>query len=158
MSRTKVERNYPYELMNAKEALNLARFASGKPHSKIAEEMGVGTETVRRYHTDPTYNPPLPRIPELNRAYGNDILIQWLARKCGGIFIRAEGVKRPQELHKEVGLLSKKFASVLEAYAEATEGKDKTKLQRLAKEAEELFIKAAEFYYAVKGELNGHKD
>ena len=150
--KTKVELNLPYESMNAKEALNVARAVSGKTHSEIADEMGVGTETVRRYHTDPTYNPPLTRIADLNRAYGNDILVQWIARKCGGVFIRVEGVRAPGELQKEMSQLCKEFSDVLKVHAEALEdGKvDNDEALRLAKEAEELFIKAAEFYFAIK--------
>jgi len=154
--KTKVELNLPYESMNAKEALNMARAFSEKTHSEIADEMGIGTETVRRYHTDPTYNPPLPRVPELNRAYGNDILIQWLARKCGGVFVRIHGIHSPAELQKEISLLTKEFADVLKVHAEAIEDGKITdeELNRIHKEAEELLIKAAEVVLAVKSSRN----
>ena len=147
-----VEMTLPYESMNAKEALNVARAVSGKTHSEIADDMGIGTETVRRYHTDPTYNPPLPRIPELNRAYGNDILIQWLSRKCGGVFIRVNGIHSPADLQKEIALLTKEFSEVLKVHAEAIEDGKLTdeELERIHKEAEELLIKAAEVVFAVK--------
>jgi len=150
--KAKVELNLPYEEMNVKEALNMARAFSGKTHAEIADEMGIGTETVRRYHTDPTYNPPLPRISELNRAYGNDILIQWLARKCGGVFVRIEGVHSPLELQKEIAILTKEFSDVLKVHAEAIEDGKLTneELNRILKEAEELLIKAAEVVMAVK--------
>ena len=150
--KTKVELNLPYESMNAKEALNMARAFSEKTYSEIADEMGIGTETVRRYHTDPVYNPPLPRVPELNRAYGNDVLIQWLARKCGGVFVRTTGIQSPAELQKEISLLTKEFSDVLKVHAEAIEDGKVTReeLERIHKEAEELLIKAAEVVFAVK--------
>jgi predicted transcriptional regulator len=138
--------------MTCKEALNTARAFSGKTHSEIADSMGIGTETVRRYHTDLDYNPPLPRVPELNRAYGNDILIQWLSRKCGGIFVRAEGIKSGAELQEEIAILTKEFSDVLSVHAEAIKDGKITKEEavKLTKEAEELLIKAAEVLFAVK--------
>ncbi len=150
--KTKVELSLPYESMNAKEALNMARAFSEKTYSEIADEMGIGTETVRRYHTDPQYNPPLPRVPELNRAYGNDVLVQWIARKCGGVFIRVDGIHSPAELQKEISLLAKEFADVLKAHADAIEDGKVTveELQKIHKEAEELLIKCAEVVFAVK--------
>jgi len=150
--KTKVELNLPYESMNAKEALNIARAVSGRTYAEIADDMGIGTETVRRYHTDPSYNPPLPRISELNRAYRNDILIQWLARKCGGVFVRIEEIHSPADLQKEVSLLTKEFSDVLKVHAEAIEDGKLTdeELEKIHKEAEELLIKAAEVVFAVK--------
>jgi len=150
--KTKVELTLPYESMNAKEALNMARALSEKTYSEIADDMGIGTETVRRYHTDPIYNPPLPRIPELNRAYGNDVLVQWIARKCGGIFVRVEDIENPAELQKEIALLTKEYADVLKVHAKAIEdGKlSLEELRSIHKEAEELLIKCAEVVFAVK--------
>jgi len=150
--KAKVELNLPYESMNAKEALNMARAFSGRTYSELADYMGIGTETVRRYHTDPTYNPPLPRIPDLNSAYGNDVLIQWLARKCGGGFVRIEGIHSPAELQKEISLLTKEFSDVLKVHAEAIEDGKLTEeeVERIHKEAEELLIKAAEVVLALK--------
>jgi len=150
--KAKVELNLPYESMNAKEALNIARAFSEKTYSEIADDMGIGTETARRYHTDPDYNPPLPRIPALNAAYGNDVLIQWLCRKCGGVFVRIKGLTSPAELQKEVALLTKEFSDVLNVHADITaDGKvTDVEIQKLAKEAEELLIKAAEVTLAVK--------
>lgn len=150
--KAKVELNLPYEEMSTKEALNLARAFSGKTYSELADSMGVGTETVRRYHTDPVYNPPLPRVPDLNNAYGNDILIQWLARKCGGVFVRITGLRSPAELQKEIAILTKEFSDVLKVHAEAIEDGKLTdeELERIHKEAEELLIKAAEVVLSVK--------
>ena len=153
--KTKVELNLPYESMNAKEALNIARAFSEKTYSEIADEMGIGTETVRRYHTDPSYNPPLPRIPDLNAAYGNDVLVQWIARKCGGVFVRIQGIHEPAELQKEISLLTKEFADVLSVHADAiVDGKlTQEELKKILKEAEELLIKAAEVVLAVKSSI-----
>jgi len=155
-----VERVLPYESMSVKEVLNTARAVSGRTYSEIADDMGVGTETVRRYHTDPIYNPPLPRVPELNRAYGNDILVQWIARKCGGVFLRTDEVRSPAELQKEISLLAKEFADVLKAHADAIEDGKVTveELQKIHKEAEELLIKCAEVVFAVKKAIQGNRE
>ncbi|ADU96018.1 hypothetical protein Theam_0044 [Thermovibrio ammonificans HB-1] len=155
-----VERVLPYESMSVKEVLNTARGVSGRTYSEIADEMGIGTETVRRYHSDPDYNPPLPRVPELNRAYGNDILIQWLARKCGGVFIKTNEVRSPAELQKEIAFLAKEFSDVLRVHADAIKDNELTKeeLEKLHKEAEELLIKCAEVVFAVKKAIQGNRE
>jgi len=125
------------------QALELARALSGKTYDQIADEMDLGVETVRRYFTDPTYDPPSKRIPKLCSVLGNTILIEWQAVHAGGYFVP---VVAPGQIKKLVILMSeltKEFSDVLREDGEAREdGEYNTgELVDVEKEVKDLLVK-----------------
>ena len=94
-------------------ALEIAYAMSGKTYEKIAEEMSCGTETIRRYFTDPNYNPPSYKIPKLCRILGNFVLIEWQVVQAGGSFNLNNEIFCIESLETQIAQLTKEFSEVL---------------------------------------------
>jgi transcriptional regulator with XRE-family HTH domain len=94
------------------QALEFARALSGLTYEEIAERMGKGQETVRRYFTDPTYNPPAPLIPKLCGVLGNTILVEWQSVHAGGYFTAGD-FPCEESIETQIARLTKEFSDVL---------------------------------------------
>lgn len=123
----------------------IAYAMSGKTYAQIAEEMGCGKETIHRYFTDPTYNPPSYKIPKLCQVLGNYLLIEWQCIQAGGHFILNEEIFcNNQTLETQVAELTKEFSDILREDGKARlDGKyNADELNNLEKEIEDLLKKA----------------
>ncbi len=122
----------------------LAYAMSGKTHAQIAEEMHCGVETIRRYFTDPTYNPPSYKVPKLCQVLGNYLLIEWQCINAGGHFILNEEIFCVRNLEAQVAELTKEFSDVLREDGRARlDGKySGDELSSIEKEIEDMLKKA----------------
>lgn len=101
--------------MDGKAVLVYSRGVSGKTNAEVAQDMGIGEETVARYQRDPNngehpYDLGLRRISSWQRSVENDIVPRWIAQQCGGVFVRIdEGGKEAnitahmERVNKEAG-------------------------------------------------------
>lgn len=48
-----------------------------RSYEDIAKRLNLGTETVHRYFTDPQYNCPARKLPDMSRILGNTLMIEW---------------------------------------------------------------------------------
>lgn len=65
--------------MTAKQALVLAKDASGLTNAQIANRTAIGPEAVQRYFSEfDDYFPAIKHVPALCRALGNTIIFDWL--------------------------------------------------------------------------------
>jgi len=145
MGRKRVETNIPAltDIPFAK-ALKLAYSSQPLTYEEIAERLGKGTETIRRYFTDPTYNPPTHLVPKLCKIVGNNILLEWQAAQVGGHVVFIEGIDNPSSMECKIATLTKEFADVLEEYgkAKADGNLDSEELGRIEKELNDLVVYA----------------
>lgn len=121
--------------------LSLAYDLSVLTYEDIAEQMGKGTTTIRRYFTDPTYNPPLYLVPKLCKVLGNDLLIEWLCIHAGGLYLPALRIETSDaELDIMIAELIKEFSDVLSEDGKARlDGKrDGRELSQIEKQLVEM--------------------
>ena len=134
-------------------ALDIAYASTPLTHSEIAERSGKGLETIRRYFKDPTYNPPVPFVPELCEIIGNNILIEWqVAQRCGHVFFSNQTPSDPgKDIRILIAELTKEFSDVLIEDTKAqldNEYKDE-ELAVLDKEIEDLITKAEQLQHVI---------
>lgn len=132
-------RDIPYS-----KALEIAKALSGKTNEEIAEEMGKGRETIRRYFTDPTYNPPAYLHPKLCKVLGNNILIEWQSVHAGGHFVMVN-TEEDSDVHLELQIaqLTQEFADVLteDGKARLNGMYEDDELSKIEKELDDLIKK-----------------
>lgn len=136
------------------QALTLARLLSGKTYAEIAERMEKGTETIRRYFTDPSYNPPSCLVPKLCSVLGNFILIEWQCIHAGGQFVPPVSDMSIRQLEIMLAELTKELSDVLHEDGMAREdGKyDDGELSKIQKEVTELLRKGHQVLNMVRAE------
>jgi len=152
---TKLGYHLPLEQMSFKEALNIDRALSGKTFAELNEETGIPKETCRRYFHDPKYNPNPAVLPDLCKAMDSYISIQWLARQCGGVFVKLEGLEKVEDIQAAVGQITVEFGEFQKEHGEAIKDGKITgeELQRIGKELEDVLIKAAELLTFINSQL-----
>lgn len=99
----------------------LARdFCPQKTNADIAEEAGIGAETIRRYFTDPNYHPTAPNLPKLCGIIGNDLMIEWLVIQRGA---HMTYISEPDDaeisIQKKMAEVIRETGDVLNAHADA---------------------------------------
>lgn len=138
-------------------AYQTCKFSTGKTYEDIAEEMQKGVETIRRYFTDTTYNPPTHLLPRLCKVIGNTILIDWLCIHAGGTFILHDEIPCNESLETQVAELTKEFSEVLNEDGKARLDGDYNlpELSKIEKEINHLLKKAEQVkkYISIKKEL-----
>ncbi|MFA5354011.1 MAG: hypothetical protein WC291_07265 [Thermodesulfovibrionales bacterium] len=137
------------------QTLELARALSGKTYMEIAEALGKGPETIRRYFTDPSYNPPSHLIPELCKVLGNFLIIEWQCLQAGGYFIREDLQIQAQNIELLLAELTKEFADVLKADGDikiisSSREYNRQGLSVIEKEIHELIIKAGQIHDVIE--------
>lgn len=138
------------------QALDLAyqacKFSTGKTYEDIAEEMHKGVETIRRYFTDPTYNPPTHLLPKLCKVIGNTILIDWLCVNAGGYFCLHESRESHLPLESLIAELTKEFSDVLREDSKAMKDRiySAEELAAIEKEIIDLLKKAEQVKWHLK--------
>jgi hypothetical protein len=157
---TKLGYNLPLEQMSFKEALNIDRALSGKTFAELNETTGIPKETCRRYFHDPNYNPNPAVLPDLAKAMDSYIAVQWIARQCGGVFVKFEGLERVEDIQAAVGQITVEFGEFQKEHGEAVkDGKiTREELQRIGKELEDVLIKAAELLTFINYQLRKDRE
>jgi len=157
---TKLGYNLPLEQMSFKEALNIDRALSGKTFAELNEETGIPKETCRRYFHDPNYNPNPAVLPDLEKAMDSYIAVQWIARQCGGVFVKLMGLEKVEDIQAAVGQITVEFGEFQKEHGEAIkDGKiTKEELQRIGKELEDVLIKAAELLTFINRQLKKEEE
>jgi len=147
--------NLPLSEMSFKEALSLDRAMSGMTFAELHEATGIPKETCRRYFHDLKYNPNPANLPELCNAMDSYIAVQWICRRCGGVFVKLEGLEKVDDIQEAVGKLTIEFGEFLKEHGEAVKDGKITheELQRIGKELEDVLIKAAEMMAFVQAQL-----
>jgi hypothetical protein len=147
--------NLPLTEMSFKEALSLDRALSGMTFAELHEATGIPKETCRRYFHDLKYNPNPANLPELCNAMDSYIAVQWICRRCGGVFVKLEGLEKVNDIQEAVGKLTVEFGEFLKEHGEAVKDGKITyeELQRIGKELEDVLIKAAEMMAFVQSQL-----
>jgi hypothetical protein len=106
--------------INARQVLVISRAMSGKTNAEVAEDMDLGEETVARYQRDPQpgespYELPIGRVQAWNRATGNDLVMRWLAQRCGGVFAQERKTKAPDaQIADIVNVLNRETSDVIQ--------------------------------------------
>jgi hypothetical protein len=133
-------------------ALEIAYASTPMTHAEISEQSGKGLETIRRYFTDPTYNPPAPFIPRLCEIIDNNTLIEWqVAQRDGHVFF-GECITNDKDIHLKVAELTKEFSDVLMEDARAMidgEYHDE-ELSKLYGEIDRLITKGKQAQYYIR--------
>ena len=143
--------------MDGKAVLVYSRGVSGKTNAEVAQDMGIGEETVARYQRDPNhgeypYDLGLRRISSWQRSVGNDIVAQWVAQQCGGIFVRTGQVSTEATITAQMEIVNKEAGEAVGALLSALKDGDITRAERftLIKELEDLCRTANEALGVVK--------
>jgi transcriptional regulator with XRE-family HTH domain len=139
------------------QALTIARALSGMTNEEIAERMGKGKETIRRYFTDPTYNPPTYLLPKLCNVLGNFILVEWLAAHAGGCYVPNLHDCDLRSIDTLVAELTKEFSDVLkeDSIARLNDTYEPDELSRMEKELTEMMVKGEQTLRLIRKEKEG---
>ncbi|MCC6345664.1 MAG: helix-turn-helix transcriptional regulator [Nitrospirales bacterium] len=143
-------------------ALAIAYSLTELTHEEIAEKMGKGIETIRRwFNPEDDYNPPIPLLPKLCRVIGNTIVIEWICEHADGHYVHTVCNHANASLDVLIAELVKEFSDVLKANSAArlTPARDGSEyhpaeLEKMSRELEELIVKAEQ----VKHLIAQHKE
>jgi uncharacterized protein YerC len=119
--------------MDGMAVLVYSRGVSGKTNAEVGRDMGIGEETVARYQRDPNpgehpYDIGLRRIAGWCQAVGNDIVPQWIAQQCGGMFVRTDQEGKDANITTQMERVNKEageaVGSLLSALSDGTISRD----------------------------------
>ena len=143
--------------MDGKAVLVYSRGVSGKTNAEVAQDMGIGEETVARYQRDPNhgehpYDLGLRRISSWQRSVENDIVPRWIAQQCGGVFVRIDESGKEANITAHVEIVNRETSDVVSAALKALSDGDITRAERftLIKEFEDLCRTANEALASLK--------
>ena len=146
--------------MDSAAVLVYSRGVSGKTNSEVAQDMGIGEEAVARYQRDPNpgehpYDLGLRRIAAWCHAVGNDIIPQWIAQQCGGIFVRTGQAGTEAAITAQMEIVNKEAGEAVGALLSALKDGDISRADKytLMKELDDLCRTAHEAMATVKGML-----
>lgn len=128
-----------------------------RSYEDVGRRLNIGTETVHRYFTDPDYNCPAKRIPEMCRVLGNTIMIEWQLAQINGHMYVVEPDARPGTLIDLMVSLRKELGDVLVCDSAALlDGAYKgMEIHLLAKELRELLRAVESAIRMVEAETKG---
>lgn len=142
-------------------ALAIAYSLTDLTHEEIAEKMGKGIETIRRwFNPEDDYNPPIPLLPKLCRVIGNTILIEWICEHADGHYVYTVCDRANASLDVLVAELTKEFSDVLKADSAARLAPKRdgsayrpTELETMARELEDLIVKAEQVKHLIAQQM-----
>lgn len=128
------------------QVLEIAYKSSGLTYEEIAEHMGKGRETIHRYFTDPSYNPPTSLVPRLCQVIGNYLLLEWQVAQVDGHLTFETGGTECGDVMVKMAELTREFSDVLREDGEARlNGQyEPEELDRMERELDELVKKGIE--------------
>jgi hypothetical protein len=106
-----------------KEALDCLAHHGALPVKGLAERIGhvsEGTLGKQLSKYDEDNYPPLRQVVPLTVAAENDALITYLARACGGVFVRLHASAGHDVDAEHIGKALREFADVLQCHASAS--------------------------------------
>lgn len=125
-------------------------------HQKIAEQVGVSASMLYKWREPATSGSgqpnPLERVANLIVATGDDRIVDWLAQKAGGHFVRDDAVSASPVLARDANALVKEFSLLIAEVVGAAEDNRitpdesqalRTKWNGLSKRTE-AFVRASE--------------